>query len=84
MFQVYLEAKVVYNFVAAINTLIKHSIDTDGEAEDRLFILFMHTKNPISIRSYIYKYLKRKCCITFKCNVLTGSVICQTNTLQID
>ncbi|KOB72816.1 Serine/threonine-protein kinase 36, partial [Operophtera brumata] len=33
---VYLEAKVVYNFVAAINTLMKDSKDTDEAAEDRL------------------------------------------------
>ncbi|XP_049866627.1 serine/threonine-protein kinase fused [Pectinophora gossypiella] len=33
---VYLEAKVVYNFVAAINTLMKNSDDSDDGAEDRL------------------------------------------------
>ncbi|XP_075969400.1 STKc_STK36 domain-containing protein fused [Anticarsia gemmatalis] len=33
---VYLEAKVVYNFVAAINSLMKDSKDNDDEAEDRL------------------------------------------------
>ncbi|CAH2074227.1 unnamed protein product, partial [Iphiclides podalirius] len=32
---VYLEAKVVYNFVAAINTLMKHKDDNDDGAEDR-------------------------------------------------
>ncbi|XP_068629675.1 serine/threonine-protein kinase fused isoform X2 [Battus philenor] len=32
---VYLEAKVVYNFVAAINTLVKDKDDNDDEAEDR-------------------------------------------------
>lgn len=34
-FQVYLEAKVVYNFVAAINTLMKDSKDNDDGAQDR-------------------------------------------------
>nr|XP_049695128.1 serine/threonine-protein kinase fused [Helicoverpa armigera] len=33
---VYLEAKVVYNFVAAINTLMKDSKDSDDGAQDRL------------------------------------------------
>ncbi|KAJ8725542.1 hypothetical protein PYW08_003725 [Mythimna loreyi] len=33
---VYLEAKVVYNFVAAINTLMKDSKDNDDGAHDRL------------------------------------------------
>ncbi|XP_026742685.1 serine/threonine-protein kinase fused [Trichoplusia ni] len=33
---VYLEAKVVYNFVAAINTLMKDSKDNDDGAQDRL------------------------------------------------
>ncbi|KAJ2952655.1 hypothetical protein O0L34_g6986 [Tuta absoluta] len=33
---VYLEAKVVYNFVAAINTLMKNSKDNDDEIDDRL------------------------------------------------
>ncbi|KAG6450062.1 serine/threonine-protein kinase fused isoform X1 [Manduca sexta] len=33
---VYLEAKVVYNFVGAINTLMKDSQDTDDGADDRL------------------------------------------------
>ncbi|KAM3963408.1 STKc_STK36 domain-containing protein fused [Aphomia sociella] len=33
---VYLEAKVVFNFVAAINTLMKNNSDSDDEAEDRL------------------------------------------------
>ncbi|CAH2237610.1 serine/threonine-protein kinase fused [Pararge aegeria] len=33
---VYLEAKVVYNFVAAINTLMKDSKDTDEGADDRV------------------------------------------------
>ncbi|XP_023948396.1 serine/threonine-protein kinase fused [Bicyclus anynana] len=33
---VYLEAKVVYNFVAAINTLMKDSKDADEGAEDRI------------------------------------------------
>ncbi|XP_037295596.1 serine/threonine-protein kinase fused isoform X2 [Manduca sexta] len=32
---VYLEAKVVYNFVGAINTLMKDSQDTDDGADDR-------------------------------------------------
>ncbi|CAK1582063.1 unnamed protein product [Parnassius mnemosyne] len=32
---VYLEAKVVYNFVAAINTLMKSTDDNEGEADDR-------------------------------------------------
>ena len=31
----YLEAKVVYNFVAAINTLMKDSKDNDDGAPDR-------------------------------------------------
>ncbi|XP_038215972.1 serine/threonine-protein kinase fused [Zerene cesonia] len=33
---VYLEAKVVYNFIAAINTLMKDTKDTDSGAEERL------------------------------------------------
>ncbi|XP_026329266.1 serine/threonine-protein kinase fused [Hyposmocoma kahamanoa] len=33
---VYLEAKVVYNFVAAINTLMKNSSDSEDGAEDRV------------------------------------------------
>ncbi|XP_052750658.1 serine/threonine-protein kinase fused [Galleria mellonella] len=33
---VYLEAKVVFNFVAAINTLMKNSSNSDDVAEDRL------------------------------------------------
>ncbi|XP_013182454.1 PREDICTED: serine/threonine-protein kinase fused [Papilio xuthus] len=33
---VYLEAKVVYNFVAAINSLMKDWNDSDNEAEDRV------------------------------------------------
>ncbi|CAH2086622.1 unnamed protein product [Euphydryas editha] len=35
MQDVYLEAKVVYNFVAAINTLMKDRRDTDEGAEER-------------------------------------------------
>ncbi|CAK1552160.1 unnamed protein product [Leptosia nina] len=33
---IYLEAKVVYNFVAAINTLMKGTKDTDDGAEERI------------------------------------------------
>ncbi|RVE54858.1 hypothetical protein evm_000625 [Chilo suppressalis] len=33
---VYLEAKVVFNFVAAINILMRNSKETDDEAEDKL------------------------------------------------
>lgn len=40
--QVYLEAKVVYNFVAAINSLMKDRIFNDDGAQDRyVWLLFL-------------------------------------------
>lgn len=41
--QVYLEAKVVYNFVAAINSLMKDRIFNDDGAQDRYVLLLFHT-----------------------------------------
>lgn len=57
LFQVYLEAKVVYNFVTAISTLMKDSRDDDDGAEER-YTIFSYLNHRAILVHYSRQRLK--------------------------